>query len=431
MNLPNQFSLQTGSLEELNEIISRPGFKGTISNLPADVYHQCIGVSRSSINELHKSVSHYVELKNNPKAPNRDMIFGSAFHDYIMLPESFQSNYAFYPSRDIEGLLDTSDDLKSHLSKFIDTKELRRELGLNEAKIIELENALPSSTAELDDQLAQLKPEEFATKKDFAAKQKEIKDQIKEIVSAKKEEINLLKAKIKSIKENINEKESFAKGTKEELIAKIRTVDTTTPIWDEIIKRFESENEGKQILGQDELNRIMQMGAKVKSHPTLSALLNNKNNVVLIEQSFFWTDDLGILRKCRPDILIISPQMVLPLDYKTTDDASVDAFQRSIAKFLYHFQAPYYIDGISEVLDRKVENFLFVPVEKKAPFEIALYALNEKAIDIGRKGVNELLLKLKHYQEKMSTNKDVWLGYPVEVQDITIPRWAFPLEAQE
>lgn len=473
MKLSNEFKLKDGTIEELNEIISQPNFKGCIRDLPSELYHSCLGVSRSTLNELDKSFSHYRHHKQNPKAPTRDTRFGSAFHDYTMLRDEFIRKYAVIPNNKVEGMVFTVEDIKREISKHIDTTELRAQLELATDKLASIEKSeledsqkiedeinklgsnLPSieeSLAKYEDDLKNLSEESFENKKTFTEEQKRIKaciteqknalksltaenkDTAKRLKDGQKEKYKSLYSeaefKISELKTQIKSIESKLSGSKEVLIANLREFDKEIPIWDELLNKFKTENDGKEFIPHEDFLDILAMYAKVQTHPTLDMLLNGQHTLVMYELTFFWTcPNTGMLLKCRPDILIFTPNMVLPADYKTTDDASKDGFARSINKFKYHLQAPFYIDGINIVLDAGANNFLFIAVEKSAPHELALYALDSISISEGRSRYNSHLKTIQLFEEELKKNPDTWTGYPVQVQDISIPTYGFKLEA--
>jgi hypothetical protein len=75
-----------------------------------------------------------------------------------------------------------------------------------------------------------------------------------------------------------------------------------------------------------------------------------------------------------------------------------------------------------------IQAFIFIPVEKVAPFECSFLAGDEVMLEIGLKE-NRRLLNLYNYC--MSSGK--WHGYEDKVQTIGLPNWAmnkFNLEEQ-
>jgi hypothetical protein len=96
------------------------------------------------------------------------------------------------------------------------------------------------------------------------------------------------------------------------------------------------------------------------------------------EQSYFWTDvETREECKCRPDWHSADGKIIV--DVKTTEDASPGKFLRSsVLGWRYHVQAAFYMQGLPTA-----EVFLFVVVEKKPPFAVAVYSLPQKLIDRG------------------------------------------------
>lgn len=93
-----------------------------------------------------------------------------------------------------------------------------------------------------------------------------------------------------------------------------------------------------------------------------------KNGVA--EQSVFGTvtnrNGELIPARCRPDYRLGDTL----IDLKTTQDASVDGFSRSVAKFGYHIQAEWYLQVTG------AKRFIFVAAETKPPYMVGIYDLN-------------------------------------------------------
>lgn len=101
------------------------------------------------------------------------------------------------------------------------------------------------------------------------------------------------------------------------------------------------------------------------------------------EQSFFWTDENGVLRKCRTDAITSDGQFVL--DLKTTDDVSKEGFGRTIAQRRYHVAAAWYLDILYALYgDEAPSGFAFVAAQKTRPYDVAVHYLTERQIHLGR-----------------------------------------------
>ena len=66
------------------------------------------------------------------------------------------------------------------------------------------------------------------------------------------------------------------------------------------------------------------------------------------------------------------------VDLKTTDDASPDAFARSVAKYHYDMQAAFYSQLLAQVHQIETRPYwLWLAVQKTAPYTCAVYSANE------------------------------------------------------
>lgn len=166
-------------------------------------------------------------------------------------------------------------------------------------------------------------------------------------------------------------------------------------------------NAGATVINRADYDAIRAMALQIRQHPRAGMFLQNG----AAEQSVFWTDKIsGVDCKCRPDWTSAGGGVIL--DLKTTEDASPEAFARSVAKYRYHVQASHYLEGT------EADWFLFVAVEKKAPYAVAVYELDPEAMEIGR---CTRLRDLEVYLSCRDFNQ--WPGYPTDVQTLALPAW--------
>jgi hypothetical protein len=181
--------------------------------------------------------------------------------------------------------------------------------------------------------------------------------------------------------------------------------------------KFQADNLGKTLLDAEDFVIVEGMRSAILKHPLASDLLTHGE----AEQSFFWTDpQTKLLCKVRPDYLRADGICV---DLKTCEDASYEAFQRSIANGRYHVQAGYFIDGVFGATQQRVDDFVIIAIEKSRPYGIMIYRLSEADIDIGR----------SEYQKDLDTIVD-WNANPQKYEivypasenpiEITLPAWA-------
>lgn len=161
---------------------------------------------------------------------------------------------------------------------------------------------------------------------------------------------------------------------------------------------------GMTPLNQEQWDNITGAAAAVHAHPAAAPLLND----IQTEVSCFdnW---MGVKVKARIDGL--GKDYII--DVKTTQDASPIAFAKSCAQFRYHVQAAWYrqITGINR--------FVFIAVEKEAPYGVACYELDEQAINLGIDIIEE---QLRTYVECEQLNS--WPCYSSQIQSLSLPAWA-------
>lgn len=175
-------------------------------------------------------------------------------------------------------------------------------------------------------------------------------------------------------------------------------------------KKWKEEHQGKPIIYAEEERALHGIVKSIHSHPTASRLLKN----AVFEQSLFVQDE-GFMRKCRPDILPNSGN-VLP-DLKTCLSAHPDAFSKAIANYGYYRKAAAYLHNC-KAIGREFKFFAFIAVEKEPPYACAVYTLDPEAVEFGRK---LYLRDLQVYRECIAKNE--WPGYPADAKCIGLPPW--------
>jgi exodeoxyribonuclease VIII len=164
---------------------------------------------------------------------------------------------------------------------------------------------------------------------------------------------------------------------------------------------------GIEAVTQSDMALALSMAASVRVHPAASTLLAQGK----AEQSFWWDDaTTGLRCKCRPDWY----HGTTVVDLKTTTDASPSGFARSIATFRYHVQASHYLSGL-----HGAERFVFIAVEKTAPYAVAVYELDAAALAAG----NELRQRDMRVIADCQATKE-WPGYGDDLQTLSLPSWA-------
>lgn len=175
------------------------------------------------------------------------------------------------------------------------------------------------------------------------------------------------------------------------------------------------ENDGKQLVSQEDWDTVRAIGESVHKHPIASKLISQCQP----EVSVFWTDaEIGIECKARVDGWV--PPLRIALDLKTTSDASPIEFAKSVHNFRYHVQHAHYVAGLEAAIENPIKAFVFIAVEKEPPYAVATYTLDEAAIARGLELVRRDMATMKRCLEA-----NEWPAYGQSLETLTLPRWAF------
>ena len=132
------------------------------------------------------------------------------------------------------------------------------------------------------------------------------------------------------------------------------------------------------------------------------------------EQSLFWVDEeTGLSCKARPDIW----QGAYVADLKTCASASYNAFQRSVFEYGYHIQCAMQFEAIKHCTGQLIYDFVFIAIEKEAPYATACYQLDNFALMQGIEEFHEALRNIR-----ICTEANEWPSYPNAV--VGLPKYA-------
>ena len=164
---------------------------------------------------------------------------------------------------------------------------------------------------------------------------------------------------------------------------------------------------GIEPVSESDLQQSQRIASAVHRHPMAAELLSAGK----AETSIWWDDpETGLRCKCRPDWI----NGRICVDLKTTTDASPRGFAKSVANFRYHVQEAHYL--MSGLFDQ----FIFIAVEKEAPFAVGVYGLDADALAEGQRLRRRDLQRIANCRAAES-----WPGYGDELQTISLPGWAF------
>lgn len=375
-----------------NNIPMKPGIYDGISN--AD-YHGGPGISVSGLKLIaERSPLHFKasrDAKQNAdqgeEKESAALRIGTAFHMLMLEPAEFTRTYtlALRPM-DVPGALMEKAELVALVDK------------LNASRLPKL-----SATG---------------TKQEVAARIMEAAPW------SDREDVEAMDGKaLKAAVDRLNEKRPgllSTTGTIPQLLQLLRENGQAVTWWDDVKAEWLRNNAQRQVLTQEEFDQLRAMRDAVMAHPAARALMTNCPGTA--ERSVYWTDPAtGELCRCRPDFWRDDGILV---DLKTTDDASPEGFARSVVKFRYDLQDPFYLDGVAQAIKQSRSKmktpqvFIFLAVEKEFPHAVAVYRLDDASRALGRADYQRHLV---NYAE--CTRADKWPGYGELIQNITVPQW--------
>lgn len=172
-------------------------------------------------------------------------------------------------------------------------------------------------------------------------------------------------------------------------------------------------------LKQDEYDGTVAAAESVLAHPTARALFDQPGAA---EVSVFAEVD-GVPVRARFDYLPEQGERRrVAVDLKSTVDASVNAFEKSVANFGYDVQRGFYLDALEAVtgpMPHGLEpELVFLAVEKEPPYLVAVHQLAQQWAQMGH-------VKARRAREVFAacTASGVWPGHPNEIQLLTAPVW--------
>lgn len=172
--------------------------------------------------------------------------------------------------------------------------------------------------------------------------------------------------------------------------------------------QFQLASEGKKIIEGKIYAEASRIADSVNNHEFKQYLQQGYR----VENSiYFEHESTGLQCKVRPDAWLGD----VIIDLKTTADASFKSFQSSAYNYGYYLQAGM-IKRALESLNKPIKNFIFVAVEKEAPYPIGIYKLDDEALQFGANEFDTLMIELNKYIQK---NEFPDYG----IQTLSIPAW--------
>lgn len=199
------------------------------------------------------------------------------------------------------------------------------------------------------------------------------------------------------------------------------TFDRRTKAGKAAAEEFAAANAHKTVISDGIKNQAQMMADSILRHP-VARLIRLPN--IIAEASIFYKDTAtGLDCRIRPDFHLPPCEVFqhgLIVDLKTTDNASYHAFNRTIANFGYHISAAMYNDGFMQLYGTtEPPAFIWLIGERDAPYAAIAYQPDFETLQKGDDAKNDALQTIA---DCLSTGD--WYGYPTDILNINLPKWA-------
>ncbi len=187
---------------------------------------------------------------------------------------------------------------------------------------------------------------------------------------------------------------------------------------------FVEANSGKEIITPRMRDNVDACAKAVRSSPQASKYVTKGR----AEQTVLWkytepkvADLPNFSMQCKSMLDFVTDSGVIA-DLKSTRDASPTGFAREVLRYEHHVQAAFYVDAYHAATGRRLP-FVFIAVEAAAPQVVQVYRVPDDIIELGRERYMQLLAQLNVCREDSR-----WHGYAETEMELSLPRWARPLE---
>jgi len=177
----------------------------------------------------------------------------------------------------------------------------------------------------------------------------------------------------------------------------------------------EQKSSGRDVLTADQWESVHGMNASLASMEWFDPKRLDEYRD-FSELSIYW-EWCGMDCKARLDRLIELEDKVLVLDLKTTDSVSEKKFIDKVIYLNYMFQAAYYSKAASVAFGKPAE-FIFVGVEREAPYTINLFT---PTVEMMEEGTSQCEHALETLKECLIT--DYWPAPVPKMLTMDLPQW--------
>jgi len=184
---------------------------------------------------------------------------------------------------------------------------------------------------------------------------------------------------------------------------------------------MDAQPKGAMILKPKQHLQLTGMINSILNYPDAVKLLNNGCPEIT---GYYRDPDTGIKGKIRPDLW--NEELGILLDIKSCVDSSPRVFSRKIFEYGYHLSMAMYSTGIQQITGNKPNYCIFLAIEKKPPYERALYVCTEMMLQKGFEEYKYRMEKFKYCLENKS-----WPYRQSGMDYLDLPEYAYRKEFEE
>jgi hypothetical protein len=174
--------------------------------------------------------------------------------------------------------------------------------------------------------------------------------------------------------------------------------------------RDEQANAGKVVITSAQYQDLAGMCKSILANPRACELLRGESEKVIT-----WNDPLtGIACKGRPDVITIDGDLV---DLKSAKDIRPREFVRACLNLGYFISMAHYVRGLAAI-GRPPRNVYLVAVEKTAPYDVAVYRLNDEWLALGDEACARAMSRILECRKT-----DAWPGIVTGEMELDLPAW--------
>jgi exodeoxyribonuclease VIII len=186
-------------------------------------------------------------------------------------------------------------------------------------------------------------------------------------------------------------------------------------------REWKRRSGGFSVLKQEVYKMVLSIRASVRRHPLAREAIERSVHEVSVFAPIKIGDRI-LQRKGRIDMLPSEGRAITDLKTVPYGGASAELWPKKLASMIYHLQSAYYIDLCNDAAGSvQWDSFVHIAVEKERPYAVAVYLLDQDAIDAGRDLYRKLLRQVAECEESGD-----WPAYSQELLDVALPRWARP-----